>query len=191
MKHVIPILFAASLLLTGGGCRRASTPTPDSITSAPAHATASPMQTEDLRTFFEQEYERVRLLAEQSTPDAFFAVIDPESLDEQSRSEMRASWAMASQIMKDMMPSLNDPNVKFIKIVQNDTWAGYYFAYKTHDDITMLAVRRFHKTGDTWKVGTFSATSISGNTYTSLNPAEIETAIAESSVMGPVPPAKK
>lgn len=182
MKHLL-LCAAAILVFLGAGCAKqppAPQPTPSPTSQTP------PMS--NTRALVEQEYERVRILANQDTPDAFFAAIDASVLTEQTKQEMRAGWAMAPRLFKDMMPAFTNGAVKFVDLIENDEWAGYYYAYRTDDDITSLAVRRFHKVDGAWKVANFSMTSLEGNAYDTLDRAAIQAAIQESSVMGVLPP---
>ena len=185
MKHTVLILVALCLCTLGAGCTRKAP------NESPSPSPSPMMDVTDLNTPLREEYERVRLLTQESTPDAFFAAIDPSVLSEQTKSEMRQGWKFAPQLMKDMMPSFTDPKVKFVKLEHNNEWAGYYYAYRTEDGITSLAVRRFHRVNGAWKVADFSMTSLSGNAYETLDMNEIEQVIRESSIMGVVPPSKK
>lgn len=149
------------------------------------------MPTTSIKETLEQEYERVRVLTNQATPDAFFAAIDPSIMSEQSKSEMRSGWSFAPRIFKSMMPSLQDPKIKFYKLDKQGDWAGYYYAFEyENNESPILAVRRFHYVNDRWIVADTSAVNISLEAYASMDETALEAEIKASRVMTPTPPEK-
>lgn len=143
-----------------------------------------------LKETLEQVYEPARTLTTQATPDAYFAAIEPSVLSEQTKTEMRQGWKFAAALMKDMMPPLNSPNLKFYKVAQADDWAGYYYAYKTDDGITSFAVRRFHQTSGVWKVADFSMVEIEASEYETMPENSFEQLIQEKTILRVTPPSR-
>lgn len=174
------------LVLTGAGC--ANTPTNQGL--SPSSVTNSMPSQLTLKESLEQVYEPTRTLTTRATPDAYFAAIEPSVLTEQTKAEMRQGWKFATALMKDMMPPLDSPNLKFYKVAQAGDWAGYYYAYKTADGITSFAVRRFHQTNGAWKVADFSMVEIETTDYDTMPETVFEQLIQEKTILRVTPPTR-
>jgi hypothetical protein len=184
LRLLVPCLIGI-VALTGAGCSKNSAVTPSSLSDAPPMTATSP-----LKDALEQAYEPTRQLTTQATPDAYFAALEPSILSEQTQSEMRQGWKFAAVLMKDMMPPLTSPAVKFYKVAQAGDWAGYYYAYKTADGITSFAVRRFRFSGTAWKVADFSMVELSPADYDAMPTALLESLIEQKSILRVTPPSQ-
>lgn len=179
------LLVLTLMCFVGAGCSSSTAPASPQAPNSAMNSNNS--QNKPLKETLEDVYAQTRALMEDATPDRYLAALDLTGADTETVSDIRGGWANRKENMPVTAPDLTGPQTKFIQLVTEGDWAGYYFITDTGSDPSFVMVQRFHKTGDLWKVGTKGIIPQPRSAFTQFNAEALKELIKQSAVMGVMP----
>ncbi len=170
------------LVFMGAGCSSSSSSTMPPAAPAMNNAMQNNPQ-ESLQSQLERVYADTRALTNDPTPDRYLAAIDLTGADPENAAEIRDGWQNREQMLKIVVPDLKGSDVKFIQLVEEGDWAGYYYVLKVNDQMSLLKLQRFHKVNGMWKMATGALVRQPGTAFTNFDAEKMKQEIQASNIM--------